>query len=730
MSGPHAGLGEPQGTASATAADGASPSQVAASSGGTILIRPPSPCWSAERAAGLGPLGLLAYRSNLLGLDRSVTNWGGGNTSAKTREPDYRGIETNVLYVKGSGSDLGSIRPEQFTALRLDDLRLLENRSAMADEDLVRYYEHAVLHPGQPRASIETPLHSMLPFAHIDHTHPDAIIALCAVPDGPQLASRLWGERAIWVPWQRPGFGLGQTIARAVRERPDAACVLMAKHGLVTWGETAEACYAATIATIGRAAEALAEHADRRRTFPAAAVAAAAAPAPPAVDRSMVVATLPVLRGAVSARQPMVLRLDTSASARAFVDRPDVATLASAGPACPDHLVHTKPWPLVIDRQAAARGPAALAEAFRDGVRQFEARYAEYVRAHGAADQMLDPAPRVVLVPGLGVITTGRDARQAAIAGDLYQRAIQVLTTTASLGGFAPLEPAETFGIEYWPMELYKLSLAPPPNELAGRVALVTGAASGIGRAVAIRLAAAGAHVVLTDRNQAGAAEVAEGLTTTHGQGRAVALHVDVTDEAAVERAFEDTVLGYGGLDIVVSNAGISTSNPIEDTSLDEWNLNQRVLGTGYFLVARAAFRVLRAQATGGSVVFVASKNGLVGGRNAAAYSSAKALEIHLARCLAEEGGGAGIRVNTVNPDAVLRGSGIWDSAWRGQRAQTYGIEPDQLEEHYRARTTLKVNVFPEDVAEAVLFFCTERSAKSTGNILNVDGGVAAAYSR
>ena len=682
-------------------------------------IQPPQNRWSAERAAGLGTLELLAYRSNLLGADRSVTNWGGGNTSSKTREPDYRGIDTAVLYVKGSGSDLGSIRPEQFTALRLDDLRLLEGRERMSDEELVRYYEHAALRPGQPRASIETPLHSMLPFAHVDHTHPDAIIALCAVPAGPELARRLWGEHAVWMPWERPGFSLGQKIARAVRERPEATCVLMAKHGLVTWGETAEACYSATIETIARAAEALAERADQRRVFPSAAP-------PSTLDRASTLTVLLALRGAVSARQRMVLRLDTSPAARAFVDRPDLAELAGAGPACPDHLVHTKPWPLVIERNAGVD----LAAAVRSGVERFQTRYADYVREHGSAEQMLDPAPRVILVPGLGVITTGRDARGAQIAGELYERAIQVLETTAGLGGFAPLSPAETHAIEYWPMELYKLSLAPRPNELAGRVALVTGAASGIGRAVAIRLAEAGAHVVLTDRNQAGAAEVAERLVASHGHARALALPVDVTDEAAVQRAFEDSVLQYGGLDIVVSNAGISTSNPIEETSLDEWNLNQRVLGTGYFLVAREAFRVLKAQRLGGSVVFVASKNGLVAGRNAAAYSSAKALEIHLARCLAEEGGADGIRVNTVNPDAVLRGSGIWDSAWRGQRAQTYGIEPDQLEEHYRARTTLKVNVFAEDVAEAVLFFASDRAAKSTGNLLNVDGGVAAAYSR
>jgi rhamnulose-1-phosphate aldolase/alcohol dehydrogenase len=673
-------------------------------------IQPPQQRWDAAHAAGLAPLELLAYRSNLLGSDRSVANWGGGNTSAKWREADFRGIETDVLYVKGSGSDLGTIRPKQFTGLRLDDLRLLEDRESMSDEELVGYYEHAALRPSQPRASIETPLHSMLPFAHVDHTHPDAIIALCAVPAGKELAARLWGNSALWVPWERPGFALGRKIAQAVREQPEVRCVLMAKHGLVTWGSSADECYASTIATIARAAEALADCTPNGRVYSFGS----------RLDRSELLSFLPVLRGAVSAHGRKVLRVNSSDATLAFAQREDVAELAQAGPACPDHLVHTKPWPLVMTDGAGVQ----------ECVDQYVTHYTQYATRHGAGDHVLDPAPRVVLVPGIGVISTGRDARQAGLASDLYDRAIAVLSGASMLGGFAPLTEAEAFEVEYWPLELYKLSLAPPAPELAGRVALVTGAASGIGRAIALRLAEAGAHVVVADRNVDGASAVAAGLVEKYGDGRGLALPVDVTDENAVRRAFEDTVLAYGGVDIVVSNAGISTSNPIEETSLEEWQLNQNVLGMGYFLVAREAFRVLRAQGLGGSVVFVASKNGLVAGKNAAAYSAAKALEIHLARCLAEEGGGAGIRVNTVNPDAVLRGSGIWDSSWRDQRAQTYGIEPDQLEEHYRARTTLKVSVFAEDVAEAVLFFASDRSSKSTGNILNVDGGVAAAYSR
>ncbi len=686
-------------------------------------IEPPRDRWDRAAAADRGELELLAYRSNLLGADRSVANWGGGNTSSKVTETDYRGRATRVLWVKGSGSDLGAIGPDQFTGLRLDDLQALGERADVSDEELVSYYEQAAFRPRRPRASIDTPLHSFLPATHVDHTHADAIIALCAVPDGPELARRLWGEAAIWVPYERPSFALGRRVGRAVAARPNATLVLLAKHGLVTWGETQEECYRSTIATIARAAEALAERCDRRRVFPAV------APREANERRGALVGSLPALRGAISTRERAVLQVDTSDEAAAFASRPDLAELAALGPSCPDHLIHTRRWPMVVD-PGHAREPEELAAAFRDGVARYEAAYGAYLRRNGLVTRDAETAPRVVLVRGIGIVTTGRDAAAARLAAGLYERARAVLATAAGLGGFAPLTEEESFGVEYWPLERYKLSLAPPPRELAGRVALVTGGASGIGRSCALRLAAVGAHVAVTDINAPGAAEVAAEIETRHGAGRAIGIRLDVTDEVSVDRGFAEAVLAFGGLDIVVSNAGLATSAPVVATSLADWDRNQAVLARGSFLVGRAALRLFQTQALGGSVVFVASKNSVVAGRDAAAYSAAKAATLHFARCLAEEGGPLGVRVNVVNPDAVIDGSGIWTGPWREERARAYGVAPDQLEEHYRQRTGLKVSVLPEDVAEAVLFFASDRSAKTTGNFLNVDGGVSAAYPR
>ncbi|HEY7356780.1 MAG TPA: SDR family oxidoreductase, partial [Ktedonobacterales bacterium] len=445
-----------------------------------------------------------------------------------------------------------------------------------------------------------------------------------------------------------------------------------------------------------------------------------------------------------SAEKRAVLRFEDAPDVLEFASSQDAPRLVQIGAACPDHLMHTKPWPLLVN-WTPDQGQEALISALQSGVTAYQARYQHYLDEN--AGQNLDPdaqapvyrsssaagdlAPRVVLIPGVGMVTTGKDAGAADVSAQLYHRAVAVMQGAAACGGFISLTDAESYAVEYWPLEQYKLTLAPPEREFARQVALVTGAAGGIGSAICARLARDGAQIVAADIDLDGAEKLAQDLCRQFGAGRAVAVKMDVTSEESVRAAFEQGALAFGGLDTVVNNAGLASSAPVTQTTLAEWNKNLNVLATGYFLVSREAFRLLEQQGRGGNLVFVVSKNGLVAGKNAAAYSTAKAAEVHLARCLAEEGGSLGIRVNVVNPDAVLAGSRIWSSTWRAERAATYGIAPEQLEEHYRKRTTLGVNILPEDIAEAVAFFASPtRSSKSTGNILNVDGGVPAAYPR
>jgi rhamnulose-1-phosphate aldolase/alcohol dehydrogenase len=666
----------------------------------------------------------LIERSRALGADRSVCNEYGGNTSAKTTEPDHLGRPTRVLWVKGSGSDLAGIEPSAFTALRLEEIEPLLEREEMSDEEMVAYLAHCQIRPEMPRASIETLLHGFVPAAHVDHTHADAINWIACCEDGEALAAECFGEAAIWIPYQRPGFSLARLVGLRLRERPEAELVILAKHGLVTWGESSDECAAATAAAIARAREFVTQRTAGTPAFGGQAVA----PLGEDGRRELLAAALPVLRGLASAEQPRVLQVDASEPVLDLVCGRDAGALTSVGAACPDHLVHTRRLPLWVEFDPSSEGPDQL-------LPRLEERFAAYRREQGAyverfggdpAAPTADTTPRVVLVQGVGTITLGRNLKQARLSAALYRRAIEVMRGAHALGGFVSLDEAESFAIEFWPLELYKLTLAPPPRELEGRVALVTGGAGGIGSAICRELAGAGASVLVADIDGEGAAAVAAELGDG-GRG----LVVDVTSEEGVAASFAEAVLALGGVDVVVSNAGAAASAPIEETAVADWDRQQELLGRGYFLIARGAFQVMRAQGIGGSVVFVASKNGIVAGRNAAAYSSAKALELHLARCLAEEGGSAGIRVNSVNPDAVLDGSRIWSSAWREERAAAYGIEPEELEQHYRDRTGLNVSVFAADVARAVRFFASPAwSAKTTGNMLNVDGGVSAAYPR
>lgn len=686
----------------------------------------PQNLWNDQEALGLNPLGLLVYRSRLLGADRSVVNIFGGNTSVKSVERDHLGRAVNVLWVKGSGSDLATCTEKDFAGLKLDEVLPLMARDAMSDEEMIAYLARCQFEPNRPRQSIETLLHAFTPHAHVDHTHPDAIIALACAARGEAAAREVFGETMIWAPYMRPGFALSKYIAERLREHPEATCVIMGKHGLITWGEDAKQCYLNTLAHIQRAEEALREA--ERRVF--VAVSPHAPQLTPQQRAEVAAAVMPTLRGAVSAQRRQIVLFDDGEDVLQFLARADAESLSQVGAACPDHLVHTKRVPLFV--QWDGQDVVALKQALAQGVADYIARYAAYFQRHNADPgvKMMDPAPRIVLVPGLGMFTTGRDAFQADVARQLYHRAIAVMTLCTRVDQFTSLDERETFEIEYWPLELYKLTLRPPERELAGRVAFVTGGASGIGRAIARRLAQEGAHVVIADINLEGAQAVADEICKAQGFKRALAVRCDVTREDEVARAFAEMARAYGGVDIVVNNAGIATSAPIEETTLADWQRNMDVLATGYFLVAREAFRMLKQQGRGGALVFIASKNSVYAGKNASAYSAAKAAELHLARCLAEEGGAFGIRVNSVLPDAVLQGSGIWNSRWREERAKAYGIRPEELEAYYAARTTLKVNVFPEDVAEAVLFLASDRASKTTGAMLTVDGGVAAAYAR
>ena len=691
-------------------------------------VVPPVDRWDAQVAVGLSPLDELTYRSNLLGADRSLANVGGGNTSAKGVTVDHAGRETRTLWVKGSGTDLATITPPGFAALRLDEVLPLRKRTTMDDAEMVDYLRRSGLVPDQPRPSIETLLHAFVAAPQVDHTHPDAIIALTSSPDGRALAEAAFGDEAVWLDYQRPGFDMSRRIAELLEEHPGARAVLLAKHGLVTWGETGEESYRATIEFVTRAAEAIDGAARNGYGLGGPRVRQVAREK----AEDLLAATLPALRGALGTG--LVLEIDRTPEAVAFASAARTPEVSQIGAPCPDHLINTKHKPLVVDFDPARDGAAELAGAFRRGVEEYAAWYREYYERNVDDETRqfpIDPAgPRVVLIPGVGLVTSGADTRRARIARDLYHRAIVVEDAADALGGFSSLSEPEAFKIEYWPLERYKLAQLPPPSDLSGRIALITGGASGIGRATARRLAELGAHVAVADLNAAGATEVASEIAKRYGEGRAIGLALDVTDEAAMAEAFRATVLAWGGLDILVCSAGIASSAPITETTLDLWERNYAVLARGYFLASRAGFEVLREQGTGGSIVFVGSKNALVGGANAAAYSSAKAASLHLARCLAEEGGAASIRVNTVNPDAVIEGSALWSSDWKAERASTYGIDAEELPAFYRGRTRLGVNVYPEDVAEAIAFLAGPRSTKSTGNVVNVDGGVTAAYPR
>jgi rhamnulose-1-phosphate aldolase/alcohol dehydrogenase len=661
--------------------------------------------------------------SRMVGADTSLVLRGGGNTSVKVDEQDVLGRPLRVLRVKGSGSDLASIQRSDFSGVRLDDVLPLFERGDMTDEEMVAYLARCLTDPGSPRPSIETLLHAFVPAGSVFHSHADAVLALVNTPDPDGACEAAFGDRVLRVPYRRPGFLLSKEVGAAVRARPDALGLILLNHGAVTWGATPEEAYARHLELVALAKA----HVDARITEPVF----TAEPRYRLDDdtrRRVAAALAPVIRGALSGEKHVIARYTDAPEVLEFVGSQRARAASAAGAATPDHILTTKRLPLWVDVDDPA-DVDGIARAVGAALERWRTDYQAYVARWRTDEPALEAAPRIVLVPGIGMWTVGRTPKMATLARDIYLHTIGIMAGAEAMGGYRSLPEGEGFRAEYWPLELYKLTLAPPDRDLAGRVALVTGAANGLGRAIALRLAAAGAQVIATDVDAAGIESVAAAIVQREGAGAALACPLDVTRPEAVDAAMERACLEYGGVDVIVSNAGIAHCAPIEQLELADWERSMSVNATGHFLVTRAALRHFRRQGTGGAIVFVATKNVTAPGKDFAAYSASKAAEAQLARVAAIEGGPLGVRVNMVNPDAIFGGSHLWDGI-RDQRAAAYGVEPDKLETVYRGRTLLGVEVRAEDVAEAVLFLASERSSRTTGAMLAVDGGVREAFVR
>jgi rhamnulose-1-phosphate aldolase/alcohol dehydrogenase len=687
--------------------------------------------WDDAKAATLDEAGKLLYRSNLLGSDKRITNYGGGNTSAKVEEIDpLTGQKVQVLWVKGSGGDVGTIKLDGFATLYQDKLEALKGiYKGVEDEDrMVGFLPHCTFNLNPRAASIDTPLHGFVPFTHVDHMHPDAIIAIAASKNSRELTAEIFGDDIGWLPWRRPGFQLGLDLEAFVKSNPKAKGVVLESHGLFTWANDAKTCYETTLAIINKAIEWLAQKTGGKAAFGGAVTQSLEA----SERRAIAARLMPEIRGLIGNSERKLGHFDDQEAVLEFVNAKDLQPLARLGTSCPDHFLRTKIRPLVVDFDPAKPDVDRVVAGLEAALEAYRADYTRYYESckHDNSPKMRDPNPVIFLIPGVGMLSFARDKATARIAGEFYVNAINVMRGASAVSEYQGLPEQEAFDIEYWLLEEAKLQRMPKPKSLAGRIALITGGAGGIGYATAERLAGEGACVVLADIDAVSLKSAHENLSKRFGSDQVRSVELNVTDEKAVISAFTEASVELGGIDILVSNAGIASSAPIETTELSMWNRNIDILATGYFLVSREAFRLFRRQKLGGNVVFVASKNGLAASPGASAYCTAKAAEIHLARCLALEGAEAGIRVNVVNPDAVLRGSKIWDGEWREQRAASSKIDVTELEEHYRKRSLLKLNVLPEDIAEAIYFLSSDASAKSTGNIINVDAGNQQSFPR
>ncbi len=679
--------------------------------------------WKDSEARGKSRLELLVYRSRLIGAEPELCLWGGGNTSTKLDEIDFRGRRRPVLRVKGSGSDLKEAEPHHFSPMALEDLLPVFDRDRMTDEEMVAYFEKCLLDPKAPRPSIEALLHAFIPEPDIDHTHADAILALTNTSRARQICRKVFGEELLFIPYLKPGFLLAKETARAYQKNQKSKGAILEKHGLVTWGPDSKISYARTIEMVSRAETYLRKAARARPILGGPRTKSFS----PREREEFVKKFSSLIRQAVSRRERKILTFTDSPDVLDYVNSKLAFKASQQGAATPDHMLRTKRIPLFIQpEKRKGYGPSGL-------VRQIE-RYGEnhrryFKKYHTPGQPMLDPYPRVILIPGVGMMTTGKNLTEAKIVKEIYQHSMKIQTGASYADRYVSLPLSQAFEMEYWSLELYKLTLAAKEKELARRVAWVTGAAGGIGRAIVEKLAGEGAHVVALDLDRKKVERLAQDLNQKLKSEQIVGLEMDVTRESSVERAMLETLKIFGGIDFLVSNAGVAHVAPVDELDLGSWQKSFEVNATGHFLVARQVIRELKKQGLGGAIVFIASKNVLAPGRDFAAYSAAKSAQTQLARVLAIETGEHHVRVNIVHPDGVFDGSGLWDVI-KEKRAQSHGVRPQELEKHYQNRNLMKIRIEPQDVAESVLFLLSERSSKTTGCMVTVDGGLREAFPR
>jgi len=692
--------------------------------------------WDETRAASLAndEVALLVYRSNLLGADLRLTNYGGGNTSCKTIEKDpLTGKRTDVMWVKGSGGDLGTLTKGGLAGLYLD--RLLNLRSiyrGLAHEDgMVELFNHCIFDLKSKAPSIDTPLHAFLPFKHIDHLHPDAVIAIAASKDGKKITEELFNGQVAWVDWQRPGFDLGLKLKNTVDENPHICGIILGSHGLFTWGETAHECYLNSLDIIERSAEYIHNTISKNDSvFGGVKIKSSKKE----VRLQQAAALAPILRGFCSSHTRMVGHFTDDEKALEFINSNDLDRLAPMGTSCPDHFLRTKISPLVIDLSVDEDlgNVQSVKEKLAPQFASYKRMYEDYYNKHKHPDSpcIRDSNPVVILYPGIGMFTFAKDKSTARIASEFYINAINVMRGAEAISEYTSLPRQEAFDIEYWLLEEAKLQRQPKPKSLSGKIALVTGSAGGIGKAIAKKFADEGACIILNDNDEGRLSSVSKEFTQQYNKDVFTSTPLDVTDDRSIDHAFYQAALEFGGIDTVVNCAGLSISKPIEDHTEKDWDLLYDVLVKGQFFVTQRCVEIMRRQGMGGDIINIVSKNALVSGPNNAGYGSAKAAQTHLSRLNAAELGKDKIRVNIVNPDAVISESKIWEGEWAAGRAKAYGITVEELPEYYAKRTLLEEVILPDDIANACFALVSGLLDKSTGNILNVDGGVAAAFVR